>query len=192
MSFFMARTDPESDCMQFDSIRNCIITWWPLRKLFATVHYNKNQIVYVQNNHSKNAICHGKPKNRENNRALDFDCKGDATSREDMSLESLTLSNPIYFSNPFFSQTFIFALKKTTRKNGEKMLKQKLSFNACITIWESFLKRETSLVNILTIFVPGQNIAITIIYTLCHSLAILIILPFPFVAKRLHAVWLDS
>ncbi len=31
----------QSHCMQFDSIRNCIVTWSPLRKLFATLHYKK-------------------------------------------------------------------------------------------------------------------------------------------------------
>jgi hypothetical protein len=40
---------------------------------------------------------------------------------EDKSIESMTLSNPINFSNSFFPQTLIFTLEKTTR---EKMIKR--------------------------------------------------------------------
>ena len=129
-----------------------------------------SQIVYVQNNRSNNETGERHPSSPRSS-TFYFCFQNHTTSQKTRASNLGTLSNRINFPHPFFPQTLIDTLKKKKLgKNGEKMFEQKLSFIACITIWESFLKRETSLINISTIFVRGQNIAIAIIFTLWHSL----------------------
>ena len=78
----------------------------PAKKTFCNSSLQKNQIVYVQNNHSKYDLCYGHRSIRKNNRALDFEFVEDATSQRKTALNLDKQTRPPYHSqiNPSFSK----------------------------------------------------------------------------------------